>query len=260
MHGIEFDPIREDDVVRHVIHELSADRGGQIVTPNVDILRRAVRDGEARRLLVGADVVVADGAPVIWASRLGGTPLPVRVAGSDLIWSLSRALAGQGGSIYLLGGEPGTAARAERVLRDRFPGLATAGHLSPPFGFDTRPEQFDAVCAEVTAARPDLVFVGLGFPKQERVIARLRPLLPRSWFLGCGAAIGFVAGVHRRAPVWMRRSGMEWLHRLAAEPGRLAGRYLVHDVPFALRLLATATRSRVGTPRIPVPRRPEGDA
>lgn len=245
LHGVGFDPVQEEEVVRHVISALSAGFGGQIVTPNVDILRRAFRDSEARRHLTHAELVVADGRPLIWASRLGGHPLPARIAGSDLIWSLTEALAEQNRSVYLLGGEPGTARRAEQVLRARFPRLVVAGHLSPPFGFDTRPEQFAQVCARVAAARPDFVHVGLGFPKQERVIARLRQLLPNAWFLGCGAAIGFVAGVHQRAPVWMQQSGLEWVHRLAAEPRRLARRYLLHDVPFALRLLGTAARSRL---------------
>jgi N-acetylglucosaminyldiphosphoundecaprenol N-acetyl-beta-D-mannosaminyltransferase len=94
-----------------------------------------------------------------------------------------------------------------------------------------------------------MVYVGLGFPKQEWVISRLRPLLPSCWFLGCGAAINFVAGDRRRAPQWMQRSGLEWVHRLAGEPRRLGPRYLRHDAPYGLRLLATAgiTRVRKGT-------------
>lgn len=196
---------------------------------------------------------MADGTPLIWASRIAGNPLPARVPGSDLIWSLSAALAGQSRSIYLLGGAPGTAGRAEEVMRSRIPGLRVAGHLSPPFGFDTRPDQLEAACATVVAARPDLVYVGLGFPKQERVIARLRTLLPNSWFLGCGAAIGFVAGVHRRAPLWMQRAGLEWTHRLASEPARLMRRYLIHDLPFALELLAVSARSRLCRTRVVVP-------
>ncbi|WP_410814238.1 WecB/TagA/CpsF family glycosyltransferase [Micromonospora sp. 067-2] len=232
-------------MIRHVVTELDAGRGGQIVTPNVDILRRTRRDRESRAHVELASLIVADGKPLIWASQIAGNPLPARVPGSDLIWSLSAALAEQDRSIYLMGGAPGTPSRAEQVMRSRIPRLRIAGHLSPPFGFDTRPDQLEAACATVVAARPDLVFVGLGFPKQERVIARLRPLLPNSWFLGCGAAIGFVAGTYRRAPLWMQRSGLEWAHRLASEPARLMRRYLVHDLPFALELLAVSARKRL---------------
>ncbi|MDG4828885.1 WecB/TagA/CpsF family glycosyltransferase [Solwaraspora sp. WMMD1047] len=219
----------------------------------MDILRRVRRDAEAHQHVASSTIVVADGKPLIWASRLAGDPLPARVPGSDLIWSLSGALAEQQRSIYLLGGEPGTAAQAEEVLRRTFPGLTVAGRMSPPFGFDTRPDQMTAICAEVARARPDLVFVGLGFPKQERLIARLRPLLPNAWFMGCGAAIGFVAGVHRRAPLWMQRTGLEWAHRLIAEPRRLARRYLLHDVPFAVRLLTESLQTRWGQAPPPPP-------
>jgi N-acetylglucosaminyldiphosphoundecaprenol N-acetyl-beta-D-mannosaminyltransferase len=102
----------------------------------------------------------------------------------------------------------------------------------------------------VVEAKPDLVLVGLGFPKQERVIDALRRQLPLSWFLGCGAAIDFVAGDQVRAPGWMQRVGLEWAWRLAGNPRRLAGRYLRHDAPYALRLLGTALLRRTGFPRV----------
>ncbi|WP_250034300.1 WecB/TagA/CpsF family glycosyltransferase [Paractinoplanes maris] len=235
----------EQQVVDRVLAELSDGRGGQIMTPNVDILHRVTRDPELHGHLAASEIVVADGKPLIWASRIAGNALPARVPGSDLIWSLSAAMAGGGRSVYLLGGEPGTAERADDVLRDRFPDLKLAGHLSPSFGFDTRPGEYDEVCDEVVGAAPDLVFVGFGFPKQERVIARLRVRLPRTWFLGCGAAIGFVAGVHSRAPGWMQDNGLEWVHRLYREPRRLMRRYLVDDAPFAVRLLAGSARERL---------------
>jgi N-acetylglucosaminyldiphosphoundecaprenol N-acetyl-beta-D-mannosaminyltransferase len=243
--GVRFDALTESEVVDTVLAALAAGRGGRIVTPNVDILRRVQRDAEAREHVESASLVMADGAPLIWAARAAGHPLPARVPGSDLIWSISGALAEKGYSVYLLGGEPGTSEVAAAALTDRYPGITIAGHSSPPFGFDTRGDEYDAVCAEVIAARPDVVYVGLGFPKQERVIARLRTALPQTWFMGCGAAIGFVAGVYSRAPRWMQRTGLEWLHRLSLEPGRLMRRYLVEDAPFAARLLTASALSRL---------------
>ena len=145
--------------------------------------------------------------------------------------------------MFLLGGSPGTpcgSARAAAALGIACPGLRVAG-LSPSFGFDV-----DEVAGTVVEAKPDLVFVGLGYPLQEEVISVLRPLLPGAWFLGCGAAINFVAGDHSRAPGWMQRGGLEWLYRLGSEPRRLAGRYLRHDAPYAARLLANATARRYG--------------
>ncbi|WP_213456112.1 WecB/TagA/CpsF family glycosyltransferase [Rhizomonospora bruguierae] len=243
--GVRFDGLTEREVIDTVLDSLAARRGGRIVTPNVDILRRAMRSAEAREHIESASLVMADGAPLIWAARVAGQPLPARVPGSDLIWSISGALAGKGYSVYLLGGEPGTSEVAAAALAERYPGIAIAGHSSPPFGFDTHSDQYDAVCAEVIAARPDFVYVGLGFPKQERVIARLRGALPGAWFMGCGAAIGFVAGTYRRAPRWMQRTGLEWVHRLALEPGRLVRRYLIEDAPFAARLLAGSALARL---------------
>jgi N-acetylglucosaminyldiphosphoundecaprenol N-acetyl-beta-D-mannosaminyltransferase len=253
LHGVRFDSVQGQDVVEQVVTALSAGRGGQIVTPNVDILRRVVRDPECHDHVQSSTLVVADGKPLIWASRIAGNPLPARVPGSDLIWSLSEAMAREGRSVYLLGGAPGTPERAGDVLQGRFPQLRIAGHHSPPFGFETVSAQYDAMCDEVASARPDLVYVGLGFPKQERVIARLRPRLPQTWFMGCGAAIGFVAGVHRRAPVWMQETGLEWLHRLGAEPHRLMRRYLLHDLPFAVGLMGASLRGRLRRPDRPQP-------
>lgn len=242
--GIRFDPLTEDAVVAGIRAALAGGRGGTVVTPNVDILRQALRDPLARGHVESASYVVADGAPLVWASRLRGTALPERVAGSSLIWSLSAALARDGRSVYLLGGPPGTADAAGRALADRYPGLRVAGTHCPPYGFLDEPGTLAAVRAEVRRAEPDVVFVGLGFPRQERLIALLAADLPGAWFVGCGAAIGFAAGDHRRAPRWMRRAGLEWAHRLCAEPRRLARRYLLHDLPFAAGLLTRAALRR----------------
>jgi len=247
--SVDFHKVTEAEVVAHVVAAIQRGEGGRIITPNADILRLATRQQEARDHIRDSTLVVADGMPLLWASRLSGTPLPERVAGSSLILTLSAGLAEHGRRVYLLGGEPGTAEQAADELERRFPGLVVAGWHSPSFGFDTRPDEVAQMQELVVAAKPDLVYVGLGFPKQERVIAGLRPLLPAAWFLGCGAAIGFAAGTLRRAPVWMQRTGLEWLHRLGSEPRRLAKRYLVHDAPFAARLLASSARTRLSRRR-----------
>ncbi|GAA0533710.1 WecB/TagA/CpsF family glycosyltransferase [Paractinoplanes ferrugineus] len=245
--GTGIDRITEAEVVAVVREALARGRGGRIITPNIDILRRAQREAEARAHLDDADLIVADGMPLIWASRLGGTPLPERVAGSSLIWSLSAGVGRDRRSIFVIGGSPAHdgAARAADRLAARCPGLRVAGAICPEFGFEQSRATYDQVCAQVADAKPDLVFVGLGFPKQERMIAKLRPMLPSSWFIGCGAAVNFVAGDLERAPRWMQRTGLEWAHRLGTEPRRLARRYLRHDAPYALRLLAQAPGQRV---------------
>ena len=247
--GTGFDRITEGEVVAVVREAIAAGRGGRIITPNIDVLRQVQVNGRVKAYLEDADLIVADGMPLVWASRLSGTPLPERVAGSSLIWSLSQGLGRDGRSILVIGGNPATpeepdgATRAAARLAAECPGLRVAGSLCPEYGFERDRAAYAEFRAAVREARPDLVFVGLGFPKQEKVIARLRPELPRSWFIGCGAAVNFVAGDVDRAPRWMQRTGLEWAHRLGTEPRRLASRYLRHDAPYALRLLAgSATR------------------
>ncbi|GHE40984.1 hypothetical protein GCM10017673_49110 [Streptosporangium violaceochromogenes] len=235
--GLAIDPMTESEVVDHVVAALKRGEGGHLVTPNIDIGWLAARDPEARRIIEGADLVVADGMPLVWAARLLGTPVPGRVAGSDLIWSLSEAAAFYRYPIYLLGGPPGVATQAAGRLTERHPGLLVAGVDAPPYGFETCAEGHTRVREALVAAAPRLVFVGLGFPKQDRLITQLREDLPSTWFVGCGAAIAFAAGTVRRAPRWMQRTGLEWLFRLLSEPGRMARRYLLHDLPFAVWLL-----------------------
>ncbi|SDD33741.1 WecB/TagA/CpsF family glycosyltransferase [Glycomyces harbinensis] len=246
--GIGIDPLTQEGAVRRVLEALESGRGGQIVTPNVDILAAARRSRELRTIVEASDLVVADGAPLVWASRIARTPLPERVAGSDLVWSLSAAAAERGLRIALLGGTPDGATRpterAAEILEARYPGLKIAGAWCPPMGFDRDAYQWRALVERVEAAAPDLVYVGLGFPKQEHVTVRLRAAAPKAWFLGCGASIDFIAGYRRRAPKWMQRTGTEWLFRMLSEPRRLARRYLRDDVPEALRLLAEAYRRR----------------
>ncbi|WP_103960483.1 WecB/TagA/CpsF family glycosyltransferase [Nonomuraea solani] len=243
--GVGVDALTEDQVVQRVAAELEAGRGGRIVTPNVDICRAAAADPALRELVCSADLVVSDGMPLVWAARLLGTPVPGRVTGADLIWSLSGLAARRGWPVYLLGGPPGAARGAAAELTGRHPGLRVCGVDAPPYRFDATPEGSELVRRKVAAARPRLVFVGLGFPRQDRLIADLRKDLPGAWFLGCGAAIAFAAGTVARAPEWMRRAGLEWAFRLGSEPRRLGRRYLADDLPFALRLLAGSLATRV---------------
>lgn len=250
--GEWFDSVTEETVADRVIAALAEGKGGRIVTPNVDILRLAAGNtrlgAEVRGFFADATLIVADGMPLVWASRLAGTPLPERVTGSGLIWTLSAALGRARRSVYILGGAPAPmydgSERAAAALAASCPGLQIAGHHAPAFGFERDPGSYTQILGGVIDAKPDFVYVGIGFPKQERVISGLRAEMPETWFLGCGAAVGFVAGQTRRAPFWMQRSGLEWAHRLAQEPGRLAGRYLAHDAPYAMKLLAAAAVQR----------------
>lgn len=238
--------VSEAGVAAHVAEAWRRSAGGAIVTANVDIVRAATRRPELAALVAESEMVVADGMPVVWAGRLAGVRVPERVTGASLVFTLAGVAAREDRSVYLLGGEPGVPEKAADALSAKYPGLRIAGTDSPPFGFDTSADATAAAVAKVVAAEPDLVLVGLGFPKQERLIRLLKAELPRAWFLGCGAGIPMAAGEFRRAPGVVQDLGAEWLHRLALEPRRLAKRYLRDDLPFAFRLLGGALRTRLG--------------
>lgn len=242
--GLELDRVTEGQVVADVLGALRLKRGGWVSTPNIDICRAAWRHADTAAMLAGASVAVPDGMPLIWATRLRGDPLPERVTGASLIFSLTEGAAAQGRSVYFLGGESGVPELAAMRLSRRYPDLVVAGADSPPLGFENTPDGVDIVRGKLLAAAPDIVFVGLGFPKQEKLISILAPSLPRTWFVACGAAIPFAAQTVQRAPLWMQHSGLEWLFRLHTEPRRLARRYLVNDLAFAARLLASSAAQR----------------
>jgi N-acetylglucosaminyldiphosphoundecaprenol N-acetyl-beta-D-mannosaminyltransferase len=247
LHGVAFDAATETELVRHVFDACEAGRGGWIITANLDILRRAVRDEEFAGMAKEADVVTADGMPLVWASRLQGTPLPERVAGSAMVWSLAAEAARRGRSLYLLGGMPGAAEGAADVLTQRYLGLKIVGMHCPPMGFEHDPAAITRIERDLADTRPDLVYVALGSPKQEQLIRRLRAagLLPAAWWVGVGISLSFICGQVQRAPRWMQVLGLEWMHRLVQEPGRLAKRYLVHGLPFAASLLLRSAFARL---------------
>jgi N-acetylglucosaminyldiphosphoundecaprenol N-acetyl-beta-D-mannosaminyltransferase len=241
--------ITSPELVEVVAGAIRKHRGGWIVTANVDHLLRHCSNAEVAALNEQADLIVADGMPLVWAAWLQGTPLPGRVAGSDLVWTLAELAARQGFSLYLLGGAAGAAEGAAQRFRARWPELHLAGCSSPTLSEVPTAEQLASVREALAEAKPDIVYVALGSPKQERVIAALRQFLPATWWIGVGISLGFVAGRPQRAPRWVQRIGLEWFHRLLQEPRRLSRRYLLEDLPFTLRLLMRAWRMRRTTLR-----------
>jgi N-acetylglucosaminyldiphosphoundecaprenol N-acetyl-beta-D-mannosaminyltransferase len=213
--GLPLAQLDREQVIDAVFAALARGEGGWLLTANVDHLRNYALNQDIRDLYAGADMIVADGMPLLWAARLQGRSLPERVAGSDLVWSLAERSAKEGRSIYL---------------------LHVSSHPSP--------EDLAGIRRDIEAASPDIVYVALGAPKQERVINLLRGVLPTVWMIGVGISLSFISGEVRRAPVWLQRLGLEWCHRMAQEPGRLAARYLVKDLPFGVWLLAHAWTRR----------------
>jgi N-acetylglucosaminyldiphosphoundecaprenol N-acetyl-beta-D-mannosaminyltransferase len=242
--GLAIDALDSGELIAHAAREMERGRGGWILTANIDYLARANQDPSLADLFAKADWVVADGQPLIWVSRLRGDPLPARVAGSDLVWLLAETTAAAGKSIFLLGGAGDAARRAGEVLAARYPGLRIAGWACPVLDEEMTAEEVMPIADSIRGTEPAVVYVALGSPKQDRLIALIRGAAPNAWWLGCGASLDFVSRRHRRAPLWAQRAGVEWLYRLLQEPIRLAPRYLVRDLPFAVRLLIEALIER----------------
>lgn len=244
--GVGLDPLTAPEALDQIGAAVEARRAGRLSRPlavfsaNVDMLVKAWREPEFARDLAQGDLVLADGMPLLWMARGLGQRLPERVAGSDLVPLAAARAARAGHSLFLLGAAPGVADRAaERLLRQS-PGLRLAGTASPPLGFEADPEARARLSERVQRARPDLVAVALGAPKQERWILSERERIGAAAFLACGGTFDLLAGDRRRAPRAWQRVGLEWLWRLAQDPGRLARRYLVEDaaiVPLYARAL-----------------------
>jgi N-acetylglucosaminyldiphosphoundecaprenol N-acetyl-beta-D-mannosaminyltransferase len=202
----------------------------QIATVNADFVIKAQDDPELRVILQEADMATADGMPLVWGAKLLGVCLPGRVTGADLVPALAGVAAEKGYSLYLLGGSPGVPDRAAETLRSRYPGIRIVGAVSPPYASVL---DIDAALIEdIRNAQPDILLVAFGNPKQEKWIAMHAPELQVPVMIGVGGTLDFLAGVTRRAPEWMQRSGLEWLYRLAQEPRRLWRRYMVDLVGF----------------------------
>jgi N-acetylglucosaminyldiphosphoundecaprenol N-acetyl-beta-D-mannosaminyltransferase len=244
IHGVAIHKVDHDEVVDSIISAAKNGVGGWVATVNVDILRRVIADRALARLVGQADLTIADGMPLVWASRLLGDPLPERVAGSELLYSLSSAAAIQGLGVFLLGGAAGVADQAASALRTAEPDLRIVGTASPELRLDHIDIDADAIGRLLEGTEPAIVFCAFGFPKQEHLMTRLAHRFPRTWFLGIGGALTMASGITPAAPHWMRKSGLEWVHRLRLEPWRLCHRYLVDGAPFAVRLLAASALAR----------------
>jgi N-acetylglucosaminyldiphosphoundecaprenol N-acetyl-beta-D-mannosaminyltransferase len=229
------DPVTMSEAVERVstIVRQARERAAHVVTMNAQFVEMAHQEARFADVLRRADLSVADGLSVVWASRCLGQFVPERVAGADLMVRLCEAAAADGNTVYFLGGSPGAAScTADRLTRD-FPGLKVAGVDCPPIGFLSDPEECTRVADRIEQARPDLVFVGLGAPKQEYWIER-HSHLPAKVMMGIGGSFELVSGFRKRAPLMIQKAGCEWLWRLCIEPRRLWRRYLVGNTIFLI--------------------------
>lgn len=226
--GMQIDALNMSQAVRQVLAWV-ADGQRQcryVVTPNVDHAVMFQENAALRDAYRDAALVLADGAPVVWAARLLRRALPGRVPGSDLTPAIfAAARKSRPLTTFLLGAGPGVAVRAAERIEARWPAVQIVGTYSPPMGFERNDAENAAIVARINAAAPDLLVLGLGAPKQELWIQRFAPRLNASVALCVGATIDFLAGEKARAPKLLQQFGLEWLHRVASEPRRLCRRY-----------------------------------
>jgi N-acetylglucosaminyldiphosphoundecaprenol N-acetyl-beta-D-mannosaminyltransferase len=213
---------------------VAAEHRGYICAANTHTVTAAQEDADLRAALLRADLNVPDGQPLVWALNLLGNSLSDRIYGPDLMERACERAARSGLRFYLYGGRnQGALAQLARNLRLRYPGLRIVGGYVPPFRPLT-PDEEDAVAADVRRSGADVVWVGIGVPKQEKWMARMRPRLDAPVLVGVGAAFDFHAGLVTQAPGWVQRVGLEWLFRLAQEPRRLWRRYLRYNPRFVV--------------------------
>jgi N-acetylglucosaminyldiphosphoundecaprenol N-acetyl-beta-D-mannosaminyltransferase len=228
------DAVTFADAVSRVETGMLAGRGGAVLTPNLDVLRQYQRSPGLQEAFESIDLLVADGVPLVWASRLQGAPVPARITGTDMLWAAVELAAKHHANVFLAGGRPDVGTRAAARLRQEHPELEVLAHpcfVRPgPIG-----SQLEELAGAIEAAQPGVVLVALPFPVQVHLIVTMRRQAPGTWFVGIGSSLDFVNGDRARAPEWLQRIGLEWAHRVLLEP-RVARRYLVDGLPFAARL------------------------
>jgi N-acetylglucosaminyldiphosphoundecaprenol N-acetyl-beta-D-mannosaminyltransferase len=222
-------------MVDRIIELASTRTRGYVCVTNVHMLVLARKSGEFRQILDRALTVVADGMPLVWIQRLNKFANAQRVNGPDLMYQLCERAAEMNLPVYFYGGKEDTLGTLTATLISAFPNLIVAGAEAPPL-LPERPLSDKSVTRRINLSGANLVFVGLGCPKQEYWAAAYAPQVS-AVIIGVGAAFDFLAGRKRRAPKWLQRCGLEWLHRLATEPRRLWRRYLIGNSAFAWYLL-----------------------
>jgi N-acetylglucosaminyldiphosphoundecaprenol N-acetyl-beta-D-mannosaminyltransferase len=240
---LEIDAVSFSEALELIAELVDGRSGGVVFTPNVDHVVKAERRPDFLRAYSRADLCLADGMPLLWASRVLGSPLPEKVSGSDLVLPLMRLAGERGWRVYLVGGRPGAAEKAAKRLVDEL-GVNIVGIDSPIVAPDGSGEGSEQALERLQALTPDLVLVAFGAPKQELWIDRFADRIAPAVAIGVGASLDFVAGEVRRAPVWMSRVGIEWVFRLLQEPRRMWRRYLVEDPAFVAIVVRTRRRAR----------------
>ena len=234
--GVRVNAVRILEVIQQIERWIEDRTAGRfIAVANTHVVMEAQQDVSFKKIINSADLCVPDGMPLIWCGRFRGHPLGRRVYGPELMIAFCRETVAKGYRHFFYGGAPDVSDQLVRCLRHSCPGIQIAGSYSPPFRPLTRAED-DETIERINHARPDVIWVGLGCPKQERWMHDHRQQLMGGVMVGVGQAFDILSGQKKQAPVWMRESGLEWCFRLLQEPRRLWRRYLVYNTKFIYSL------------------------
>lgn len=201
-----------------------------VVTPNVDHIVQIEKGGVLAEVYEQADMILCDGKPLVWISKLYGTPIKEKISGSDLFPELCKRASEKGYRMFFLGAAEGVAAKAADILKSRFKDLQIVEVYSPPYGFEKDKEETQHIVKMIKKAAPDILILGLGTPKQEKFILDYRHDYNVPISFGLGASFDFIAGNVKRAPKWMADHGLEWIFRITQDPKRMIKRYLIDDL------------------------------
>lgn len=209
---------------------IRSDKPHYVVTPNVDHIVKLEQDTEFKKVYDDADLILTDGMPLIWISKLLKKPIKEKISGSDFFPAVCKLADEKGYSIFLLGAAEGVAKKAAENIQNMYPNIAKINYYSPSFGFESNRDETDNIVEMIRKEQPDILAVGVGAPKQEKFIYNNYKEIGVPVTLAIGATIDFLAGNVKRAPKWMQKSGLEWFYRLGKEPKRMFKRYLIDDL------------------------------
>lgn len=225
----EIDNLTMDETLEAINDLIMKKQNSYVVTPNVDHIVQLERDSELKEVYDNASLILTDGKPLLWIAKLYKTPIKEKISGSDLFPKVCELAAKNGYTMFFLGAAEGVAAKAAKNLEKKYKGLNVVGTYSPPFGFEKDEKEMNKIIEMIHIAKPQILIVGLGCPKQEKFMYHNCEKLNVPISFGLGASLDFEAENIKRAPEWMSDHGLEWLFRITQDPKRMAKRYLIND-------------------------------
>lgn len=225
----EIDNLTMNETLSAIDDLIMKNQNAYVVTPNVDHIVQLEKDSELRAVYDNASLILTDGKPLLWIAKLYKTPIKEKISGSDLFPKVCELAAKKRYTMFFLGAAEGVAAKAAKKLQRKYKGLKVVGTYSPPFGFEKDENEMNIIIDMIKKAKPQILIVGLGCPKQEKFMYNYCEILGVPISFGLGASLDFEAGNIKRAPRWMADHGLEWLFRITQDPKRMAKRYLVDD-------------------------------